>query len=89
MKAISPLRYGWACIAAKLLTLHSRIVSLFRDCSVLGLCPSFGIVKNPAFRKLDLFPSPGERVGGAYSVVSVTGSRCVKGKVKLSLGLIN
>jgi hypothetical protein len=28
---------------------------------VFGLCPSFGILNNTALRKLDLFPSSGER----------------------------
>jgi hypothetical protein len=38
------------------------------DYGILGLCPSSGVVKNTAFRKLDLFPSSGEVVGDTYPV---------------------
>jgi hypothetical protein len=34
-----------------------------RNYWVFGLCPSSGILKNATFRKLDPFPSSGERVG--------------------------
>jgi hypothetical protein len=30
---------------------------------MFGLCPSADMLKNTAFRQLDLFPSSGERVG--------------------------
>jgi hypothetical protein len=42
-----------------------------QDYWVPELCPSSGILKNTAFRKLDLFPSSGEGVGDTYSVGSV------------------
>jgi hypothetical protein len=35
---------------------------------LFGFCPSYYILNNTAFRKLDLFPSSGEMVGGIYSV---------------------
>jgi hypothetical protein len=35
------------------------------------LCPLAGILKNTTFRKLDLFPSSGEKVGTISSVGSV------------------
>jgi hypothetical protein len=43
----------------------ARIVSTLisagvRDCWIFGLCPSFGIIKNTPFRKLNLFPFLGE-----------------------------
>jgi hypothetical protein len=37
-----------------------------------GLCPSSSVLKNTAFRSLDLFPSLGEWVKDTYSVGSVT-----------------
>jgi hypothetical protein len=36
-----------------------------------ALCPSFDILKNITFRKLDLFPSSGERVGRTSFVRSI------------------
>jgi hypothetical protein len=34
-----------------------------QGCWLLGLCPSSAVLKNSAFRKLDLFPSAGEELG--------------------------
>jgi hypothetical protein len=45
--------------------------SIRRGYWVFGLCPSFGILKKTSFRKLDLCPTWGERVGGTYSFGSV------------------
>jgi hypothetical protein len=45
-----------------------------RGCSVFGLCPSSGILKtlkNTMFRKVDLFPSSGKKVGDTHSVGSL------------------
>jgi hypothetical protein len=42
-----------------------------RDYCGFGLCPSFGILKNTAFRKRALYPFSGEGVGDTYSVGSV------------------
>jgi hypothetical protein len=42
-----------------------------RDCWVFGICPSSGMLKNTTFRKLGLFPSLGDSVGGTHSVGSV------------------
>jgi hypothetical protein len=39
-----------------------------RDYWTFGLCPSFVILINTTIRKLDLFPSSGEKVGDTYSV---------------------
>jgi hypothetical protein len=45
---------------------------------VSGLCPSFGIIKNTTFRKLDLFPSSDEGVGDAYSVLTNRGQKQIQ-----------
>jgi hypothetical protein len=48
-----------------------QTVDTILDYWVFGLCPSFGILKNTTFQKLDLFPSSAEEVGDTYSVGSV------------------
>jgi hypothetical protein len=47
---------------------------VLRDYWIFLVCPSSGIVKNTAFRKLDLFPSSGEGNRNTCSVGSVTKS---------------
>jgi hypothetical protein len=42
-----------------------------QDLLVLGLCPLSGVLKSTAFRKLDLFPSSGEGMGGTSSFGSL------------------
>jgi hypothetical protein len=42
-----------------------------RDHCGFGLCPSYGILKNRTFSKLDLFPFSGERVEETNCVTSV------------------
>jgi hypothetical protein len=47
------------------------MVYIIQDHWVFRLCPFSGILKNTTFTKLDLFPSPGERVGDTYFVGSL------------------
>jgi hypothetical protein len=45
------------------------------DYGIFGLCPSSGIIKSTALRKLDAFPFSGEVVRDNYSVGCVRKSQ--------------
>jgi hypothetical protein len=59
-------------IFAAIFTVEISSKMFWRSCISLGITesfglrPSFGILKNIMFRKLDLFLSSGEKVGGTY-----------------------
>jgi hypothetical protein len=60
-----------------------------QDYCAFWLCLSSGILKNTAFRKLDLFPSSGERVRDSYSVGSVRDIKYIQNLNREILGSDN